>query len=98
LRGGNSEIEKDAVEFEAGCNVVGARRQRGEGREEHRHPRIGREARARFGDGDGVAVETEQSTVSNELLHNRPSVSTPPISGVQVDAACPYVQCRQYLR
>ena len=48
--------------------------------------------------GDRVAVDTKQPTVSNELFHNRPSVPTSPISGVQVDAACPYVQRAQYLR
>src|SRR5450759_250581 len=55
------------------------------------------EAKVRFGDGDRVAVETQQSAISDELLQNRPCMPAPPISGVQVGATCPYVQRRQHL-
>ena len=97
LRRGDAQVEQDAVELEAGLDLVGARRERGEGREEDRDARIGAEAALRFGDGDGVAVETKQPTVSDELLQNRPCMSAPPKSGIQIGATPPYVQRRQYL-
>jgi hypothetical protein len=83
--------------LEARLDRVGAGRERGERREKsvtRDRPRsvLG------FGDGDGVAIETQQTTVSDELLQNRPCMSAPPKSGIQVGATRPYVQRGQYLR
>ena len=80
-----------------GCDLIGARGECGKGREKNRDARIGGEARPRFGNGDGIAVETQQSAVSDELLQNRPCMSAPPKSGIQVSATRPYVQRGQYL-
>ena len=97
LRRGDAQIEQHAVEFEAGLDLIGARRECGKARAKNRDARIGAEARLRFGDGDRIAVETKQSAISDELLQNRPCMSAPPKSGVQVGATRPYVQRGQYL-
>ena len=46
----------------------------------------------------GITIETEQSTVRDELLQNRPCMSASTKSGIQVGATRPYVQRGQYLR
>ena len=51
LRRGHAEVEQDAVELEAGLDLVGTVRQRGERREKDRNARIGCEACSRFRDG-----------------------------------------------
>jgi len=56
------------------------------------------EAAARLGDGDGIAVDAQQPTVSDQILQDCLCVSAPPKRGVQIDAAPPNVQRRQYLR
>ena len=97
LRRGDAEVEQDAVELEAGLHPVGARAERGKRREEDRDTRIGGEALPRPRQRRGVTIETQQPAVRDELLQNRPCMSAPAKSGVQIGATRPYVQCGQYL-
>ena len=90
LRRGDAEVEQDAVELEAGLDLVGARGERGEWREENRDARIGaRSARRASAMATRIAVEAQQPAVSDELLQDRPCMSASPKSGVQIDAASP---------
>ena len=93
------EIEQNAVEFEAGLAPASAQAASAEkGARKIATRGSVAEARPSFGNGERIAVETQQSAVSDELLQNRPCMSAPPKSGVHVGATRPYVQRGQYLR